>query len=281
MTIFPVAAQLVAKLGLYKSTVRQFSAIILICLTVNLVAAQVYEVNWGKEKPILMTIAGIGSADIYLYNRLEGLTVEEINVLNREDIIGFDRFVTNKRSLSLDKLSDVTHLTAFTLPLISLLDNRIRQEAGAVVVMLVETMALNAVLTGLSKVSFRRNRPLIYNPQVPIEDKLAKNGRLSFFSGHTSNSATLSFFTAKIFNDIHPESPLKPFVWVGAAVLPAVVGYARVSAGKHFVSDVSVGYIVGAAIGCLIPALHKIKGDTVSLNIGDQGGLALRIMLDK
>ena len=39
--------------------------------------------------------------------------------------------------------------------------------------------------------------------------------------------------------------------------MPAVTAWARVGAGKHFASDVIVGYLTGAAIGYLVPELHK------------------------
>ena len=39
--------------------------------------------------------------------------------------------------------------------------------------------------------------------------------------------------------------------------MPAVVGYLRVKAKKHFLIDVVVGYVTGAVIGFGIAELHK------------------------
>jgi membrane-associated phospholipid phosphatase len=33
----------------------------------------------------------------------------------------------------------------------------------------------------------------------------------------------------------------------------------RYGGGKHFFSDIIVGYAVGAAIGILVPQLHKVN----------------------
>jgi hypothetical protein len=44
------------------------------------------------------------------------------------------------------------------------------------------------------------------------------------------------------------------------------VGYLRLKAGKHFLSDNLLGYAVGASAGILVPHLHK-KASTLGLQI--------------
>ena len=46
-------------------------------------------------------------------------------------------------------------------------------------------------------------------------------------------------------------------MWAVAASIPAVTGYLRVRAGRHYVTDVATGYALGAAIGWLVPTIHK------------------------
>ena len=74
------------------------------------------------------------------------------------------------------------------------------------------------------------------------------------------------FFAAKVFNDFNPESPLVPYIWGVSAAIPALVGYYRIVAGKHFLSDVLLGYTLGAAAGILVPELHKVNLEGVSLS---------------
>jgi len=45
-----------------------------------------------------------------------------------------------------------------------------------------------------------------------------------------------------------------------AAAVPAAVGYFRMEAGKHFLTDVLLGYSIGATVGVLVPELHKKAG---------------------
>ena len=93
----------------------------------------------------------------------------------------------------------------------------------------------------------------MYNDDVSLSQKSGRDARMSFFSGHTSTVAAFSFFGAKVFSDYSDNTTHKALVWTGAVILPAVVGYLRVRAGRHFPTDVIAGYLVGGAIGYLVP----------------------------
>ena len=101
-----------------------------------------------------------------------------------------------------------------------------------------------------------RYRPYLYGSEGGggRSGKIATN---SFFAGHVAHTATATFFAAKVFHDFNPDSPAQPYVWGAAALVPAAVGYFRIEAGKHFLSDVLVGYAVGATMGVVVPQLHK------------------------
>jgi membrane-associated phospholipid phosphatase len=106
-----------------------------------------------------------------------------------------------------------------------------------------------------------------------METRTSPTSRKSFFSGHTSQTAAASFFFAKVITDYHPtlKPGLKAGLWIFAASIPAINGYLRVQAGKHFPTDVITGYIVGAATGWLIPQLHRTptsKAAKTNLGIG-------------
>lgn len=94
---------------------------------------------------------------------------------------------------------------------------------------------------------------------IGLNAKLTKSARYSFFSGHTSSAAAMSFFTAKVFSDYFPDSKWKPLVWTMAATLPALTGYFRIKGGKHYPTDVIMGYTVGALIGFFVPYIHQTK----------------------
>ena len=68
----------------------------------------------------------------------------------------------------------------------------------------------------------------------------------------------MCFMTAKIYQDYNPGKKSVPWVWAAAAVVPAATGIMRQQAGKHFWTDVVLGYALGAAIGVLVPELHRV-----------------------
>ena len=126
---------------------------------------------------------------------------------------------------------------------------------------------LNAGLTLLTKYTVRRIRPFNYDPETSVEKKMSTNAQASFFSGHTSMTATNSFFAAKVFSDYYPDSQCKSLVWAIAATLPAITGYLRVRGGRHYPTDVITGYAVGAAVGYLIPHWHRNKANFKNVNL--------------
>lgn len=194
----------------------------------------------------------------YFMGKTKPMTEEEIKKLDPLQVNPMDRPTTKNWSLKAQKFSDITLHTSFYSQFALLLDKNSRNEAGTIGVMMAETALINNGITNILKGTVQRRRPFMYNPVAPLDKKLTRNGRYSFFSGHASNSASYAFLTAKVFSDNNPGSKWNPYVWSAAITLPAVTSFLRVKAGKHFPTDVVVGYAVGAAIGFLIPELHKL-----------------------
>lgn len=101
--------------------------------------------------------------------------------------------------------------------------------------------------------------PFVYNPNVPLEKKLEEGTKSSFYAGHPAAAATASFFLVKVYHDFHPESKFTGFLWAGAIVPPATVGYLRYRNGQHYFSDILFGIPLAAFIGIMIPICIKRK----------------------
>lgn len=134
---------------------------------------------------------------------------------------------------------------------------------GTNAVMLIQIVALNQAATDLFKNYFHHARPYCYyRSQYPTYNHLRTQKGFgdvnrSFFSGHTSTTAAFSFLTADIMASQADRQFDKVLIWSTGALMPAVVGYLRVKAKKHFLIDVVVGYVTGAVIGFGIAELHK------------------------
>jgi len=207
-----------------------------------------------------MTLTGLGltsaATGFILGNQVKPLAIPAIAALDRSTVFPIDRQATYWNSRQAGQASDVFMYAGEAVPFLLMALPAARKEAGVLSLMYAETMLLNGGLTLLTKNLVLRTRPYGYNPGASLAAKQSRDTRKSFFSGHTSASAAGCFFAAKVWSDFHRESRWEPLVWGLAATLPAVTGFLRMRAGKHFFTDVATGYVVGAAIGWLVPTLH-------------------------
>ena len=172
-------------------------------------------------------------------------------------IPAFDRWAAGYYSPDAEKISDIPFYASFGLPLLFLAHEQTRQNAAQIGLLYLQTMAITGALYAQVNGRVNRIRPLVYSQEAGVDVRLDDKGKNSFDGGHVTATAAATFFAAKVFNDFFPNSTAKPYVWAGAALVPAAVGYLRLKAGKHFLSDNLIGYAIGAGVGILVPHLHK------------------------
>jgi len=225
---------------------------------------QVYHFNYAWELPATVAGYGLNFYGLDLLKdktRLDSASIMQLNVC---DIPKFDRWVTEIDPGHYDisqTISDRIMQVSLLLPAVLAIDPKIRNDWVKLLALYLETHAVSANLyVWAGPMSHNRVRPFVYNPDAPMEKKLDGGSRDAFFSGHTSWTATATFFMAKVYSDYHPELGNKKY-WLFAAALipPLAVASFRIYAGKHFPTDVLTGLTVGAACGILIPHLHKQK----------------------
>lgn len=231
---------------------------VLFCVCTALTFSQrVYSLDSSRELGIIGGgISGI-VLSLPLHKKVNPLTEEELYRLDRSSLLKIDRFPTYHYSTSAQKLSDKFLRGSPALPFLLLADQDARDEIGTIGTMYLETALINSALTSLTKALVKRTRPYAYNPEITTDKKTTTNTRKSFFSGHTSTTASFSFFAAQVYHDLNPNSDFDPAVWATAAIIPAITAYLRVKGGKHFPTDVVVGYVVGALVGIFVPRLHS------------------------
>ena len=134
--------------------------------------------------------------------------------------------------------------------------------------MLLESMATTGALFTITAGLVGKSRPLVYNEDISESRARSANNQRSFFSGHVAASASATFFAAQVYSDFFPDSKAKPYIWAGAALIPAAVGYYRIQSGNHFLTDNIIGYAIGAASGIFVPILHKRKNDNLRVSPG-------------
>lgn len=244
------------------------------CFTAN---TQSYELSWKKDLLAISIGTGVTTLGSIIQKKADKAILSDINRLRVEDLNFIDRGATTYYSSTAQDISDVVLYSSLAFPIITFASTKCRKNTGAILLMTTEVALLTKGVTDIMKGSFKRYRPFNYNPNIEESIKLGESSRRSFISGHTSNVAALTFLTAKIVTDLHPEIKHKGLIWGTAIILPAVVGGLRVKAGKHFPTDVIAGYAVGAAIGFFIPAIHLKDGSKVNLTALGVSDLAISV----
>lgn len=128
-----------------------------------------------------------------------------------------------------------------------------------------ESTVVAAVLNQVVKFGFARERPFVhYLPRAPEAlrelTSSPSDNNLSFFSGHT----TVAFAIATSSSTVATLRGyrLAPLLWGSGLTLAASVGYLRIAADKHYLSDVLTGAVVGSIVGVALPVIfHSPQGE--------------------
>ncbi|SRX55991.1 phosphatase PAP2 family protein [Aequorivita sp. CIP111184] len=253
-----------------------------------------YEWKWVRDG--IWTGAALGASAyglLLIKNKEDFPSEKEINFTDPQllqdkiDNLPFlDKWVAGKHSESANSISDIPFALSFVAPFAFLFDDEINDHTGQYIGLYIESLATTAALYTITAGLVDRSRPYVYDNSGDTSNdrRFKNNGQRAFYSGHVAATATATFFAAKAYTDFNPDANGKIFIWGGAAVLPAAVGVFRMEAGQHFLSDVLIGYVLGAGTGILVPELHKRKVDNLdvypssgtSFNGDSYNGMAFR-----
>lgn len=227
-----------------------------------------YSISRKQEMPYLITGTGLALTGFLIktFDNVVPYTQEQLDALSRNNVNSFDRGATYNYDQKASTASDMLLFGTVVLPAVFLANHHTRNDIGPLLLITYEVAAINYGITSSVKSLVNRNRPYVYNPDLSYDERTNAQSRYSFFSGHTSAAASMSFLFAKVVSDYHPHMGRgsKIGLWIVAAILPATTGYLRVQAGKHYPTDVITGYVVGALSGLLIPELHKRGNENLS-----------------
>jgi membrane-associated phospholipid phosphatase len=216
-----------------------------------------FNLDFNREVVIIGTGAVAVVTAYAIMENIKPFSVEEIGLLDPANVNGFDRGAIGP--LTEDHVGDVLLYTSYMLPISFMAYRGTRNDILDLTCIYGELLLIQASINGIVKGTVQRTRPFVYDDETPIDKKTSIDAKISFFSGHTSMTAAISFFTAKVFTEYIDDNTVKILIWSGAAILPAVVAISRVNTHWHFPTDVMAGYAVGALIGYFIPELHKTK----------------------
>lgn len=131
------------------------------------------------------------------------------------------------------------------------LEDRGWMELTEDLIMVAESFLLTALVTRLVKIAVRRPRPYMEYGTMCAS---GGNDLLGFFSGHTSMAASMASAAATL--SFLRGSRFAPWIAGVGGALVATTGILRISADRHYLSDVLVGLVVGTAMGVAVGWLH-------------------------
>ena len=183
--------------------------------------------------------------------------MEKILSLDKKNIPSFDRKGADVYHPKADETGDLLFYGSMPLPVILMLDKKIRKDGLKVAALYLESMSVTGLLYTGSVYLTNRYRPYAYNHNVPMSERTRGGAKNSFFAGHVALVGTSTFFIAKVLNDYHPGSNVKWLPFTLAGIATGTVALMRYRGGQHFVSDILLGTVVGTLSGILVPHVHK------------------------
>lgn len=193
-----------------------------------------------------------------VYSGVPAVALDDLNFLDRIAVFGYNGVV--------DKASTLATIGLLAFPgVYSLLKGDAMWGYGLVYF---ETVAMTYGLKELAKNLVVRERPYVYGGaqggNAPSEEFSNGDYCRSFPSGHTALAFASATFLAVVMGFDDSASPWRVPVCIGSYAVALGVATSRVLSGNHYITDVLVGALIGAACGAAVPLLHL--GDFDSSN---------------
>ncbi|MBP5246437.1 MAG: phosphatase PAP2 family protein [Fibrobacter sp.] len=222
-----------------------------------------YALSLGTEAPILSLGVTAYIVSQYAYSQMEPRSCEP----NKENLLPWDRPFAGTFHPAFDDVSDWTLYALIAFPLgfetVELaLGNSTGSEALTFFLTAAEITLWQSSLNLIVRSLRLWGRPEIYRSGA---DRSRGESWGSFYSGHTGAAFSIAVFSSLWFMEKYPNSSYIPLVWGGTLGLASAVGIMRITAGKHFPTDVIAGALVGSVSSYLVLRLHKTSRVKVSL----------------
>jgi membrane-associated phospholipid phosphatase len=194
---------------------------------------------------------------------------------DERDVNAFDRFSAGSYDERWALASNITLIGTAAVGVVALFANQRSVCAFSDLVVAVETVLLANSVTVVANLAARRPRPYLYSEAAPLRVRTSGTASLSFPSGHVTTATAL---TTAVFGALYARHPRSPwtYIFLGFGVAASgVVAAGRILAGRHFLSDVLAGALVGTGMGVLVPSLHERRLALVPTASAGAAGLSL------
>jgi len=247
-----------------KNKLKLLIIITFIIVNINDNKCQTYDIELNRElyitgiNSLILTISYINHSEFDLSD-ISKITLDEKKIPFPDNL-----YYQNYNKMISD-ISDYFLGFNIALPLITNFNSF--KENNSLYIIYLENLLSTFALTSLVKTTFKRARPFNYSKNDFKDSQ--KDDFYSFFSGHTSLAFSSAVFNCIIFSKLNANYEYKNLVWILSLTNSSITAFLRVLAGKHFISDVIFGAIIGSSVAYLITEIHYLdhKKDEDNINI--------------
>lgn len=248
--------------------------IIFIIVNINDSKSQTYDIDLNNE----LYVTGINSLILTIsyinHSKFDLSEIKKIS-LDENEIIFPDNLCYHNYNKSISDLSDYFLGLNIALPIITNFNSF--KENNSLYIIYLENLLSTFALTSLVKTTFKRARP--FNFFKNDFENSRKDDFYSFFSGHSSLAFSSAIFNCIIFSKLNANSEYKNLVWILSLTNSSITAFLRVLAGKHFISDVIVGAIIGSSVAYLITEIHYLDNKKSVDNVNIFYPISIKIKL--
>lgn len=246
------------------SNVKIFISILFLFILNEIQINKIYSKDYNFKKInsqdyIILSSATLLNVSNLLFENYAKSDLNTILNLDKNNIKSIDKSSIYDYNNNYKTLSDITVLSSLALPTVySIFSASDFNQFLNYNIKYAQVLGITSGLTLLSKNLITRYRPYTYQDNLDIDTRRSHDGRNSFFSGHTAMAFSSAVFLAYNFEKSDNPRYAKNILWLSSIALASSTGYLRIIAGKHFLTDVIVGALIGSTVAILISeSYHK------------------------
>ncbi len=242
------------------------SIFLLLFINVISLSAQTFHVNRLHYVGFLSTAILLDLSNNHFDDILiKDFNESEIENLDKDDILFFDRLAFRPTSQNLKDWSDYTVYFAVGSGLFLAYD---RDHFLDNIMVYTEVLMVQSAVCKWVKTVSRRARPYVYDDEITLKKKQQDNSRHSFYSSHSSTAFSAATYGYYMYRDRYGDSiPIAVLLYGSASATAAL----RVASANHFPSDVFIGAIMGGGISYLVCKMNRSDRFNVELGINSIG----------
>lgn len=234
-------------------SVRRLIAFFLLLLTATGV---------GALQPLDLTFSLAGSslaaAGLLMADGVSPVSEEQRRTLRTADLPPIDRDLVFPDDPLLGGISDIVVYGQALAPVGIAAFGMERQDARDLLARHFQVLTITYGSTYLLKAAVWRARPFLYFSNVAPLRVADPAGANSFPSSHVAIAFASAAFISTVADQYWDERYTKMIIF-GSYAIASLSAVLRIAAGRHFVSDVLAGALLGMVVGWSVPTAHAIS----------------------